>query len=209
MSEDKLDRFMLPQETLHQVRQQLLTAGVSSDAIPDDWLVAITASMAKWMQTTEGGLQFGARLFHFELERGEHDVDYVVSRSENCPDWASCPYPTHCQTAGNACLEPMITKKTVPADSVWFYSGAVVEKRPTKRCDIEIQDKAKEHCDLCSIVSHCVKNFSVTYSETTNNAHCNFCAARSENPRIRKHGDLSVCETCTVTRCENHPFRQH
>ncbi|MCJ7521123.1 MAG: hypothetical protein MUP21_02730 [Dehalococcoidia bacterium] len=182
---------------------------MSSDVIPDDWLVAITAAMAKWMQTTEGGLQFGARLFHFELERGRRDVDYIVSSSENCPDWASCLRPESCSLLGDTCLRSSMVERTVGADNVWFYQGAIVEKRPTGLSAIEIRDKEKKHCSSCSIVSHCVKEFSVTYSETTNNAHCNFCAVRSQNPRIQQYGDLSLCETCTVTRCENHPFRQH
>lgn len=207
--QEKLDRYFPPRKVLAGVRQQLLTAGVPAESLPEDWLPALLAATFKWMQTTEDGLEFGSRLFHFEFERGLDTRQYELTTFEKCQSWDFCMNPEHCMPVGEVrpvrCLRELQPNvKEVKSSDVYFYRGCIVERRPVPLARLEFYEKPKGSCEGCTITSHCLKEVKGAYSGTITNL-CNHCVSYSESAQIRSEGDPSVCDACTVLKCVHHP----
>lgn len=208
---EKLSDYFPPREAISGVRQQLLTAGVRAEALPDDWIPAVLAAAAKWMRTTEDGLDFAARLFHFEIERGKDTHEYELTYYEKCQGWDFCLNREHCMPEGSSrrvrCLRQVQPKvKPVKSDKIFFLQGCIVEGSPVPISSIDCQERSREVCPGCSATLHCVKELKGAYSKTITSL-CNHCRSYNESPRIRSEGDPSVCDSCTAIKCIHHPRR--
>lgn len=206
---EKLDPYYPPQKAITGVRQQLLTAGVEAENLPETWIPAVLAAAAKWMQTTEDGLEYAARLFHFEFERGKDTEEYALTYYEKCHSRDFCLNLEHCMPNGTGrqqrCLRELqpVVKPVKPSD-VYFFQGCIAEREPVPVGAIARQTRDREGCDLCTATLHCVKKLEGAYSKTITSL-CNHCRSFSENPQIRAEGDPWVCEACTATKCNHHP----
>lgn len=210
-NQEKLDNYFPPMEALAGVRQQLLSAGVKAETLPEGWIPAILAATFKWLQTTEDGLQFGARLFHFDFERGMDNREYEVTSYEKCQGRDFCMNPDHCmpERTGEVrrCLrelQPVV--KQVKSSDIYFYRGCIAERRPVPIAAVTFEEKPKGVCEGCGITSHCLRRVSGAYSRTITD-QCNHCVINSESWQVRSEGDPTGCETCTVLKCSHHPRR--
>jgi hypothetical protein len=200
-------------KVLAGVRQQLLTAGVPASGIPEEWLPAIIAATAKWMETTEDGLEYGARLFNFEFERGRDDCDYELTYYEKCERRDFCMSPDHCMPEGYGppvrCLrelQPIV--KPLKSRDVYFFQGCIADRRSVGLTALGVYEKDKEQCgsEGCGITAHCVRKVSGAYSKTII-YQCNHCLSYSDDSRLRGEADPSQCDDCTVIKCTHHPRR--
>jgi hypothetical protein len=160
--------------------------GCPHEAIPYDWVALTMAAMAKWIATTTEGFQsVGYLLNGCEIKRG-HDGDHyeLVDDEKN-------------------------EVRTIKSEDIVFYSGVVVEGKPTSRLNLMISDKPKNQCDDCGIISHCLTKDEVldTYSGQFKRL-CNHCLTYSDNPRLRDLGCNAMCGKCTVTACVHHQSRE-
>lgn len=210
---EKLDAYCPPLEAVAGVRQQLLNAGVPPEIFPERWFPEIIAAMAKWMQTTEDGLKFGARLFHFDFQRGMDTHQYEVTHYEKCQGRDFCMNRGHCMPNGVAqpvrCLrelQPIV--KEVNSTDIYFFKGCISERQPIPLSAVAFYEKPKGQCEGCGITSHCLRPVSGAYSGTTTD-QCNHCVSYSDSPRVRSEGDPSICDSCTDLRCTHHPRRGH
>lgn len=148
--------------------------------------------MTKWLIKTEDGVKYTSRLFNFDLKQGENDKEYTLVDNES--------------------------RRTYPLKntSVWFFSGVLVDGVPTPIVDphrnghlpkyeLEIEDSAKNKCDSCGIVSHCLKEVMDPYSEKLQSL-CNYCLTYHENPRVKDFGGIENCNKCSVIKCKNKPI---
>jgi hypothetical protein len=171
----------------------------------------VLAAASKWMRTTEDGLDFAARLFHFEVERGKDTLEYEMTYHEKCMGRDFCLNLEHCMPEGSSrpvrCLREVQPKvKPVKSDKIFFFEGCIVEGRPVPRKSIAHQERPREDCHGCRATLHCVAELKGAYSKTITSL-CNHCRSFDESPRIRSEGDPSVCESCTAIKCIHHPRR--
>lgn len=209
--QERLDRYFPPLKVLAGVRQQLLADGCPPEVIPERWLPTILAAAFKWMQTTEDGLEFGGRLFHFEIERGLDERQYEVTTHEKCSGWDLCLNMEHCAPGGQSipvrCLRELQENvKPVKSRDIYFYQGCIAERRPVPISSVHYHEKPKGICEGCSITSHCLTETKKAYSGTITNL-CNHCVSYSESAQVRSEGDPSLCDECTVEKCMHHPRR--
>lgn len=181
MTTEKLDPYAPDPKTIAGVKSQLLNAGVPAETIPQEWLPAIIAATAKWVQTTEDGLAFASRLLHFELTRGEDDKSYKVVNDFTGKEYTANP------------------------QDVWFYCGYIVDKKPIPAAMLNISESVRSQCEDCGIVSHCLKQ--IRYPGTDKLMElCNFCVTYHEHPRV--NDEAGDCASCTVEGCQHHPHKK-
>ena len=211
--QERLDRYFPAKTALAGVRQQLLKAGVRAEDIPEEWIPSIIAATAKWMETTEDGLKFGARLFNFEFERGRDDYDYELTYYEKCERWAFCMNQEHCMPEGYSypvrCLRELQPKvKPLKSQDVYFFKGCIADHQTAVFSQVAGHPKDKEQCTSsgCGITAHCVRKVSGAYSKTII-YQCNHCLSHSDDSRLRDEATPSQCDDCNVEKCTHHPRR--
>lgn len=207
--QEKLDNYFPPPEAIAGVRQQLLTAGVAAENLPEDLIPAVLAAASKWMQTTTDGLHFGARLFHFEVDRGQDNRQYEITHYEKCQGRDFCLNPEHCMPERTGrpsrCLrelQPVV--KEVKSTDIYFFHGCIAERRPVSPVAVDSYEKEKNTCELCTITAHCVSQVTEAYSKIKTD-QCNRC--RSASYALTKAEAHPSCDGCSVVRCLHHPRR--
>lgn len=186
---EKLDNYSPTMETVLGVRQQLLRAGIDIEHIPHDWMPAIIAAMTKWL-TTDDGLKYVCNLFKLKSTTAKSDREYTLIDHENK------------------------TAVSVKNTQVRLLEGVVVDGRPVAVIDgggdypiqpleLEISEIAKNTCDGCGILAHCLTEIR---EHRTDNivSYCNYCIAHHEDLRVRDKGSLEVCTSCTVNGCSHY-----
>lgn len=186
---EKLDNYSPTMETVLGVRQQLLRAGIDIDHIPHDWMPAIIAAMTKWL-TTEEGLKYVCGLFNLKATTAKSDREYTLIDHIN-----------------------KVTK-SVKNTQVCLLEGVVVDGKPVAVIDeatnhpiqpleLEISEIAKNTCDGCGILAHCLTEIREHRTDRLM-SYCNYCLAHHEDLRVRDHGCLEVCAGCTVCSCSHY-----
>lgn len=188
---EKLDHFDPTLEMILGIKRQLLQAGIPEEEIPYDWLRSMIAATCKWFITTQDGLEHFSRLFCFDLKAADDDKDYL--------------------------LVDNINRTTIALENkqVTFFEGVMVDGRPVAIADttregpipaleLEFSDSSKNQCEDCGIVSHCLKEIRVPFTEKLM-ALCNYCLTYHVHPRVSEQGGTRICQECTVTSCRHHP----
>lgn len=180
MEDGKLDAFRPSLETLSGIRRQLVDAGIPTEQIPEDWLIAITAAMTKWISRDRHGMAFVVNALGFRWKTGDDDkiYRYIEPTTQNVYE-----------------IDPK---------QVHFFAGAAVRGVPTDPTNVEITERITEQCDGCGISAHCLTDIRDPVSDRIERL-CNNCRTLSDNPRVRDKGDPMVCEECTVRDCYHHP----
>ena len=178
-----LDKYRPDPETFHDVKRQLLECGIADEQIPDAWVEATIAAMARWMHTTQRGAATVAGIMGFEAVHGSDDKEYVWY-----PDSGPREVP-------------------VKPENVLFVRGVMVNNIPTSMARLEIRDKAEDNCECCGIIGPCTKQVLEPSAQGLSRL-CNSCIRGHEHPRILEEGDPEMCGRCPRERCSNHPRRQ-
>lgn len=178
-----LDKYRPDPETFHGVRRQLVTCGIPPDQIPDQWVEATIAAMARWLRTTPQGAATGARIMGLEAAHGRDDKEYIWY-----PDEGPREIP-------------------IKPENISFFRGAMVNNVLTSMARIEIRDKAEDNCEGCGIIGPCTKPVLDSTSQNLDRL-CNACIRGSDDPKIYDEGDSEMCGRCPKVRCSNHPRKQ-
>lgn len=191
---EKLDPYAPTKERLRAIKRLLLRAGIPDELIPEDWVSATIAAMEKWILTTDEGMGYIGSLLGFSIRYGDSDKEYTLIDNVN----------------GN--------HKSLKNTQVLFFEGIVADGHPVPQVNLEnknfippleldISESAKDKCDCCGIVSHCLKEILNPASDKLE-CLCNYCISYSEHPRVNAYGGFDVCQECTVRSCCHHPYRE-
>ena len=177
---EKLDKFKPNRNDFAMVKRQLVAAGVEPDQIPEEWVIATMAAMAKWVSTTDEGFNYISNLLEFDFTKGDDSKQYGVDTGIEVFD--------------------------VDANDICFVRGAIAGGRPVASSRLHWWPKVTSECQSCGVVKHCVKD---VHNPITGEPMglCNHCTCYHEHPRVNDYGDFSKCSDCPVVDCSHHPKR--
>jgi len=152
------------------------------ETIDNTCLEAYVAAYQKWLTTTPAGAAHALALLQLQAFRGADDKTYYLVDERGCVE--DQPRP----------------------EDVWMLQGLVVSGRFIPPVGLRVSEKDRSECSSCGILTSCLKNVRDPHDDRLKSL-CNYCISHSESPRIRDEGNLSICESCTVTSCGHHPAR--
>jgi hypothetical protein len=151
--------------------------------IPDDVMAMCFAATLEWVKTPEG-MKDIADDIGLEVEEGRPDKKYIFS-------------------------DGFGRKTEVDPKEVVFVRTAFVKGQPVACRQIEEDLRLEDTCEMCGIISHCVKVVRDEENFNKKVKACEHCLSYSESLSLKSEGDLGKCESCVILECPHHPMREN
>jgi len=149
--------------------------------VAEDVLTICFAATLEWVKTPDG-LNEIADDVGFEVEEGRPDKKYTYH-------------------------DGFGRKSEVDPKDIVYVRTAFVKGLPVPTRHIEEDLRLEDTCEICGIISHCVKTVRDEENFNKKVKACEHCLSFSESLSLKSCGDIEKCQSCIILECSHHPLR--